>query len=134
MGCYLMCEDGLGRCMSIFVYIIMLLGHFVYFISVVKPALGTDEEQNALIEYACYGAVWLLMLFSHILTMCVDPGFIPKKYTYDEQVLAAPFSTLAAAETAIKNQNRIRDVQDDEERIKSLSLEMSGRSGSKRVG
>lgn len=104
-----MCDDGLGRCMSIFVYIVMLLGQLVYFLAIVKPVLddsSTDsEKQNVLIEYVCYSMFWLLMLFSHLLTMCVDPGFIPKKYSYDESVLAAPFNTLAAAESSIRNKS-----------------------------
>ena len=81
-----MCEDGLGRCMSITVYIIMLLGQLVYFLAIVKPVLdsGDDaEKQDTFIEYGSYSVFWLLMLFSHIFTMCVDPGFIPKAYSYD---------------------------------------------------
>ena len=91
MSCYLLCKDGLGRCMSIFVYILMLLGNLVYILSIVRPAINTDDLKSALIEYLSYCIVWLLMVFSHVFTMCVDPGFIPLSYEYKEHVLAAPF-------------------------------------------
>ena len=100
MGCHLICNDGLGRCMSIFAYITMLLSNLVYFLAILKPALNTDQQNKTLIEYLGYCIVWLLMFFSHVFTMCADPGSIPLNYEYQEQVLAAPFKTLAAVESA----------------------------------
>ena len=82
MGCYLLCKDGVGRCMSVFVYIIMLLGNLVYILSIVRPAINTDGLNGALIDYFCYCVLWMLMVFSHVFTMCVDPGFIPHNYEY----------------------------------------------------
>lgn len=98
MGCYLLCNDGLGRCMAITVYIIMALGNLNLYLAVVKPKIGTEEEVTALTEYAAYTVFWLLMVASHVRTMCADPGFIPKGYKYKEEVLAAPFQTLDAVE------------------------------------
>ena len=97
----------------------------------VRPTFDTTDGslQPVLIEYGCYSVIWLLMLISHIMTMCVDPGFIPKQYSYDESVLAAPFSSLAAAEQAIRNRQRVRSdaIVDDEERLRSLSMENSSK-------
>ena len=95
MGLHLLCNDGLGRCMAIFAYIIMGLGNLMLFISVINPKLGTEDETSALIEYACYVFFWTMMVLSHMSTMCVDPGFIPKNYVCNEENLASPFKTLA---------------------------------------
>jgi len=103
MGCYLLCSDALGRYMSIFVYSLMLLGNGLVFFTVVVPKLDTDEQVSILIEYACYAFVWSMMVLSHISTMCVDPGFIPKDYKYKEEILAAPFNTIKAVEAAYLN-------------------------------
>lgn len=103
MGFYLLCNDGLGRCMAIFVYIIMLMGNATFFFTVVRRNLGTDDENGRLIEYGCYSLCWLLMFMSHVMTMCVDPGFVPKNYkAYNERILAAPFPTLHAVEAAYR--------------------------------
>ena len=94
MGLHLLCNDGLGRCMSIFVYIVMLLGMLVVSLTVLKPKIGTDEESSALAEYLAYTFFWSMMVLSHLRTMCVDPGFIPFNYAeYKEEVLVAPFKT-----------------------------------------
>ena len=84
MGFHLQCNDGLGRCMSIFSYTIMVLGHLMMFLGVVKPKIDNDELGSVIVEYLCYVFVWCMMLFSHISTMCADPGFIPKDYKYKE--------------------------------------------------
>ena len=95
MGCHLLCSDGIGRCMSIFVYIIMLLGIGTVTLTILVPALGTKEETSTWIEYFCYSMCWSMMAISHMRTMCADPGFIPLNYnSYNEEVLAAPFKSL----------------------------------------
>ncbi len=103
MGCHLLCNDGLGRYMSIFCYVLMLLGNGLVYLTSVKPKLDTDERTDTLIEYACYGFFWSMMVISHLRTMCVDPGFIPKDYEVKENVLAAPFNTLKDLEAAYKS-------------------------------
>ena len=94
MGCHLLCDDGLGRCMVIFVYLIMLIGHFAIILTVVVPEIGEDNQTTMLIEYACYLFFWCMMLASHMATMCIDPGFIVKGTKYNEKSIAAPFETL----------------------------------------
>ena len=106
MAFHLMCDDGLGRCMSIFVYLVMLMGNATFALTVFKPMLGTDQETRATIEYLSYSACWLLMVGSHVFTMCVDPGFIPYDYEYKEHVLAAPFKKLAEVENAYLNKDK----------------------------
>ena len=98
MGCYVMCDDGLGRCMAFFVYLIMFIGNFVVILTVVMPAIGEDNQSTMLIEYLCYLFFWTMMVVSHLSTMCVDPGFIEKGYEYKEDIIAAPFRTLAQVE------------------------------------
>jgi len=107
MGCHVLCDDGLGRCMAICVYIIMLLGNFDVFFVILRPKLGTDQETTAIAEYVVYSIFWLLMVSSHLRTMCADPGFVSKGYQFREEVIAAPFKTLEALENAflIKDQN-----------------------------
>lgn len=60
------------------------------------------------IEYIFYLVASLLMIWSHMATMCRDPGFIPKGYRYDENNLVKPYSTYA-------NKLSIRKRKDDEE-------------------
>lgn len=82
MGCHLLCNDGLGRCMSAFVYAIMLLGNGLVLFTAVLPKFDSAEKTSILVEYAGYAFFWSMMVLSHIFTMCVDPGFIPKDYLY----------------------------------------------------
>ena len=98
MGCYVMCNDGLGGIMAVFVYLIMLLGNCAIIVTVVLPAIGEDNQSTMLIEYFCYLFFWTMMVASHLSTMCVDPGFIQKGYEYKEEIIAAPFRTLAQVE------------------------------------
>ena len=94
MALHLLCNDGLGRCMSIFVYIVMFVGIFVVTMTILRPALGTDEETKTWLEYLCYTFFWSMMVLSHLRTTCIDPGFIPKDYAqYNEEVLVTPFKT-----------------------------------------
>ena len=123
MGFHLLCDDGLGRCMACFVYIVMFMGHATFALTVFVPMLGTEEESRATIEYISYSACWLLMFCSHVCTMCIDPGFIPYHYEYKEHVLAAPFSKLAEVENAYMNKDRVpispKDIQSAADRSSS---------------
>ena len=100
MGCHILCSDGLGRCMAVFVYAIMLGGNGLLFWTVVNPEIGTENENRALAEYIVYSTIWFMMVISHISTMCIDPGFIPRGYKYDEEAIVAPFKTVSALESA----------------------------------
>jgi len=61
-----------------------------------------------LIEYGCYSICWGLMFLSHVMTMCVDPGFVPHNRTaYNEAVIAAPFPSLMAIESAYQTRDRV---------------------------
>ena len=77
MAFNLLCSDSLGRGMSIFVYILMFLGIGVVTLTILLPALGTEDENRTWIEYLCYVLCWSMMVISHMRTMCADPGFIP---------------------------------------------------------
>lgn len=102
MACHLLCNDGLGRCMSIFTYVVMLLGMLVVVLTILLPAIGTDDEATAWIEYGCYSFFWSLMVISHLRTMCADPGFIPIGYSeYKEEVLVAPLKSFADYDRAV---------------------------------
>ena len=128
MGCHLLCSDGLGRGMAIFTYILFFLGHGLVFLTVIYPELGEDGQTKALVEYGCYLFFWSMMVLSHISCMCVDPGFIPMGYRYDQEVLTYPFKDLEALESAYLNLNRVsRNTLRDEENI----AEESGRNNSK---
>ena len=110
--------------MGIFVYVIMLIGNGIMLLTVVKPAIGEDNQSTMLIEYLCYLFFWLMMVFSHVSTMCADPGFIPRRYEYKEEVIAAPFNTLKEIESAYTSNDVTRSSQknqvhdDDEEDIR----------------
>lgn len=126
MACHLLCSDGLGRGMAIFSYVVMIAGHLVVFFTVALPNI---DQASTLAEYFAYAACWSLMVASHISTMCVDPGFIPAGYKYKEEVLAAPFSTLAAIESAMVNRNR--EGPADNERAE-IEAELRGEDASYR--
>ena len=65
-----------------------------------------------LLEYFCYLFFWLMMVFSHMSTMCIDPGFVPRGYKYNEEVIAAPFKSLSEIESAYSsnNTNKVRPI------------------------
>ena len=107
MGFHLQCDDGLGRGMAIFSYIVMILGHLVLFLGIVRPKISDGEVGSVIVEYLCYCFFWVMMVLSHISTMCVDPGFIPKGYKYRESTIAAPFQTISDAENAFLNRANI---------------------------
>ena len=44
-----------------------------------------------------------MMVVSHLATMCIDPGFVPLRYAYKEEVISAPFSSLAEVESELLN-------------------------------
>ena len=94
MGFHLLCSDGAGRCLIIFGYIFMTVSNCLIFITVVYPELGGDKEKTVLIEYTIYCIFWSMMLISHLLTMCVDPGFIPKHYEYNTEQLTGHYLTI----------------------------------------
>ena len=107
----------------------MLLGIGVVTLTILVPALGTEDETSTWIEYLCYSFFWSMMLTSHARTMCADPGFIPLDYSYKEEVLVAPFKSFADMESASKTfkkkssptakrgdeENKLFDSQADEE-------------------
>ena len=61
MGCHILCSDGLGRCMAVFVYAIMLGGNGLLFWTVVNPEIGTENENRALAEYIVYSTIWFMI-------------------------------------------------------------------------
>ena len=103
MGCYLLCSDGMGRCMASFIYCLFFMGNGLVFYTTLYPKFGTESQSSALIEYGAYLFFWTLMVLSHMATMCVDPGFIEEGYQYDEVVLCYPFTSLQALESAHLN-------------------------------
>ena len=36
----------------------------------------------------------MLMVWSHLATMCRDPGFVPMSYSYDKSMLSKPFKVV----------------------------------------
>ena len=107
---HVQCDDSLGRCMAVFAYLVMFAGNATYFLTVVWRFIGTESETDRIIEYVCYSTCWSLMLFSHIFTMCIDPGFIPKNYQYKDDNLTPPFSTIFEIKTAKLNKVRRPDA------------------------
>jgi len=73
----------------------MLLGNVAYIYLVFYPALKqyTKHEEEildapkrfpvgTLIEFLIYELISFMMIWSHMATMCVQPGFVPKNYQY----------------------------------------------------
>ena len=109
-----MYKDSLGFGMAIFVYLIMFLGNAIYFYVVVFPHLKpkdeyidddqegavvqeTDDDKKTLkiiIEFVFYTVFAFMMWWSHISTMCTDPGFIPFHYRYNTDSLTKPFRVI----------------------------------------
>ena len=99
--------------MAVFVYLIMFAGNGVFLYVVLYPRLkkadsvyvgdGTgqndlqeeDENENkrlrVIIETCFYELFSFMMIWSHLATMCTDPGFIPFHYRYNTNVLTKPF-------------------------------------------
>ena len=132
MGCHLLCNDGLGRCMSIFVYIIMFLGMLIYTLTILVPALGTDDESKTWVEFFCYTFFWSMMLISHLRTMCSDPGFIPFDYAeYREEVLVTPFKSLLDFTNAYEKLKQLKlgvtNAAIDEERVQQPNNKSSSK-------
>ena len=55
---------------------------------------GKDYTVLALIELIVYELFSFMMLWSHLATMCTDPGFIPFHYRYDQDRLTKPFQVI----------------------------------------
>ena len=49
---------------------------------------------GAVIELILYEIFSLLMIWSHLATMCRDPGFIPFSYRYNKELLSKPFQVV----------------------------------------
>ena len=59
---------------------------------------GEDDKWNiswnfspTQVEWIFYELATFMLIWSHLSTMCRDPGFIPINYEYDEIKLAKPF-------------------------------------------
>ena len=109
-----MYKDSLGFGMAIFVYLIMLLGNSIYIYVVVVPHLKNKEEyidadqegpveqetpndakfMRIIIEWIIYEIFSFMMWWSHVSTMCTDPGFIPFRYKYNTDYLTKPFKVI----------------------------------------
>jgi len=69
---------------SVGVYILMLSGNLLFTYTVGYPFFSGKEAVtlDVLIELPIYWLLWLLMVWSHMATMCRDPGFIELGYKY----------------------------------------------------
>ena len=97
-----MYRDSLGAGMAIFAYGTMLLGNGAFLWVVVRPKFFRDridaiQEEAPGLAYLVLGELILyelfsfMMLWSHLATMCTDPGFIPFNYKYKTGALGKPF-------------------------------------------
>ena len=66
------------------VYISMLIGNVAYIVLVFKPLIDEYTQQQtdrfpagALVEFLFFELFNFMMVWSHIATMCTQPGFVP---------------------------------------------------------
>jgi hypothetical protein len=71
----------------------MLLGNIAYVIMIFFPKVQSFHKSIEsdkrfpiwhLVELFFYEVVSFFMVWSHLATMCVEPGFIPKDYRYKD--------------------------------------------------
>jgi len=79
-----MYKDCMGLTICFGVYIMMFAGNILMTYTVGYPFFSGKEAASldVYIELPIYWLLWLLMVWSHIATMCRDPGFIEKGYKY----------------------------------------------------
>lgn len=93
------------------VYLIILLGNAAYLILVFAPkvrsyifsGLGVKYfPAGNLIELIFYELCSFFMVWSHLATMCVQPGFIPRNYTYNDEKLPISYKIALNKEIMVR--------------------------------
>lgn len=96
MKLHFLYKDGMGVVTLFLVYGSMLLGQALFIYSVAWPTF-TGERTDAgrivgvVFELLLFEALWFMMLWSHTATMCIEPGYIPKSYSYSQERLPNTF-------------------------------------------
>ena len=74
------------------VYLVMILGNVLLTTSLNIPEqlfmMTLDLNGYYIVLWIWYQILWFLMLWSHLATMCREPGFIPLEYEYDTDLLS----------------------------------------------
>ena len=83
-----MWRDPLGLSTLLMVYSAMIIGNVLFVYTVAWPTLAGHQSHpgvivSVVVELLIFESLWFMMLWSHQATMCRDPGFIPKRYSYD---------------------------------------------------
>lgn len=79
-----MYKDCMGLTISVGVYLLMFSGNLLFTYTVGYPFFSGQEEASydVYIELPLYWLLWSLMIWSHLATMCRNPGFISLGYKY----------------------------------------------------
>jgi len=102
---YCFYKDAVGLVVCFLVYLMVISGNLVFTVHIVYPALTKmapyDDVENyqakrvaIVIEWVFYEICSVFMVWSHLGTMCKDPGFIPKGYRYDASKLPTEFKRI----------------------------------------
>lgn len=113
---YCLYRDIMGLCTLTLVYGAMLLGQALFIYTVAYPTLAGHQTNGGIIftvvlEILIFEILFFMMFWSHSYTMCHDPGFIPKKYSYQQEKLPPKFKTLIESKVDYRRQNSSQNVQ-----------------------
>lgn len=78
-------------CVS-FTYLTLMIANVSFINIVIVPEVHRDNTLDIWIILAFYEAVIILIVWSHLKTMCAEPGYIPKGYSkYKKQCLPVKY-------------------------------------------
>ena len=83
-----------NACIVLIVYLSIIFAWANHFIVFVYPRIiwsGAKRTPADVIEFIFIEIFYILMIWSHLYTMCTDPGFIPKGYRYREDLLPVKY-------------------------------------------
>jgi len=79
------------------VYLVMVYGFSAHFFIFAQPRIFSNTtvlSHGEIIELAVFWTFFALMVWSHMHTMCSDPGRIPLGYQYREEDLPDKFKNI----------------------------------------
>jgi len=86
--------DSCSNCVLPFVYIMMIIGNLAYIFLIFKPEIDKYVHQKTIafptrmvVEFVIFEFFNCMMVWSHLATMCVEPGFVPYNYQYKDAKL-----------------------------------------------
>lgn len=116
---YCIRSDSTGIQILPFVYFVMLVGNIGFIFLVVYPAVRSyrrkkDDDISVpfpwamVIEFILYEIFSCFMVWSHCMTMLVEPGFVPRNYKYVDEKLPVIVKVALnkTMEVEIENQGR----------------------------